>query len=352
MRSAGGRRSAASDLMRFEIQKKGKLAPAQRYKRIMKQKLEESKKQALGSAYKEPFSFSNKIGGLRKMSARAEQALKEIAMKKAAKLAKAERKMVIVQQRNFHNGHITKKGEIYDIAGNLVARVNPKNGAIANMMGWGIGRYKPKSMFTNMLITDAIDKFSPYYIKLRQAQALQQQGVQQFGVHGPAGGQDVINVYGPADPRMAMNNPYGHVPDDPNAANYYGTDVAGPRQNIGITAWGARSDNVHGTFADNAWGTSADNVWGTNSSDVWGGVSAGNLWGNKGIKVWGTGNGKNYLRNLASFIAGFFGLSNKKNRETLRALNAMARTGKTSSSRTGSTPSTARSAPSAPSRTR
>lgn len=344
---------AASEMMRFELQKKGKLPAAQRYKRIVAKKLEENKKKAMGDAYKAPSTLSSKITNLRKMSERTEQALKEIAARKAKKLAKQERQMVIVQPRNFHNGRITAKGEIYDIAGNIVAKVNIKKGTIASMTGWGIGKYRPKSMWTNVLIQEAINKYSPYFINLRRQQMLQQMQGQQFGVHGELP-IDTATVFGPGpqDPRMAMNNPYGYTPEEQVAFTSYGADVAGPRQNIGVTAWGARSDNVHGTFADNAWGTSSDNVWGTNTTDVWGGVGAGNLWGNKGVRVWGTGNGVNYLKGITNFLAGLFGFTNKKNREALRQMNALAAAQRNSARAAASSGSTRSGAPSAPTRTR
>ena len=336
MRTSGGRVGAASELMRLEIQKKGKMPAAQRYKRLMKQQLEENKKEALGASYKKPFSFSDKIGGGGKMSARAEQALKEIAMKKAAKLAREERQMVIVQPRNFINGRLTKKGEIYDVAGNIVGKVNSKNGKMTTNTGWGFGRYKPKSMMTDMKITDAINKHSPYFIQQRKMQMLEQHGGgYNYGVHGNMMADDVINIHGK---QGANGNPYGYNTDGQEGMSAYGTNVAGPRQNIGVTAWGARSDNVWGAYTDNAWGVSTDNVWGSNTTDVWGGIGSGNLWANSGVKIWGTGNGRNYLRGLFGFVGALFGLgfASKKNRSRLAALNNLARASAQRSSSKGS----------------
>ncbi len=284
----GGKRSVASELMRIEIQKKGKLPASDRYKRILKKRLQESKQKAM---------FDR---GGRKMSKRAEQALKEIAAKKAAKEAKALRRMVIVQPQNYHNGSINRKGQIYDVAGNMVAQVNIKNGKIATMTGWGLGKYKPKSAMTKMVITDAIDKFSPYYINLRKMQAMQN------GWNPATGGMgmtpDVINVHGPA----ASSAPVAEA----SMFAGYGEASLGPRQNIVATSWGARSDNVWGTFTDNVWGKSTDNVWGTNTGDVWGGIG-GNPFGQGSIKIWGTGNGINYLRKAGRFMAALFGLKMK-----------------------------------------
>ncbi len=129
------------------------------------------------------------------MSKKAEeQALKQIAQKKAAKEAKALRQMVIVQPRNFTNGSIVKNGKIYDIAGNTVAKVNTKNGKIMLLGQAWAGRWVNTSrnpMMTNALIQEAINKYSPYYINLRKMQAMQQ-----GTVWGAAGTQEVINIYG------------------------------------------------------------------------------------------------------------------------------------------------------------
>jgi len=325
----GVRSQAASELMRFEIMKKGKLPPAERYKRIMKKKLEENKEKALGAAYKKPFSLSDKID-IKKLSPRAEQAMKEIAMKKARKLAKAERQMVIIEARNFQNGSINKKGEIFDIAGNMIGKVNTKNGVIATNNGWGIGKYKPKSMMTNMAITEAINKHSPYYINLRRQQMLQAQGQMEFGVHGVASG-DVINVHGPVAGSYA-GTVHGPAQTATGVTTEYqsafGSDLVGTRQNVGVTAWGVRSDNVLGTFADNVWGATGDNAWGGYSSDVWGGTGGQGLWGTSMIKIWGTGNGVNYLKPITNAIRGLFGMvfgfASRKNRDALRQLNRAA----------------------------
>ena len=121
----GGRewskRGVASDAMRFEIMKKGKLPSTERYKRIMKKKLEENKQKALGNKVKS-FSTPFSLAEVRKNSKRTEQLLKEMAARKANKQAKAEMQMVIVQPRVYPNGTVNKKGQIYDVAGNLVAR--------------------------------------------------------------------------------------------------------------------------------------------------------------------------------------------------------------------------------------
>lgn len=309
----GGKRvGAASELMRLEIMKKGKLPAADRYKQIMKKKLEENKKKALGPRLSDGFRLPGSIQEAKKLSKRAEQNLQQMAEKKARKEAKALRQMVVVQPRVFSNGTLNKKGQIYDIAGNQVAKINIKNGNMSSMLGWSFGKYNPKSVFTNMAIQNAINQYSPYFINQRKLQMLQQQGGQLITVHGPVS-EEVINVHGPA-----INAPN----------NFYGTNAEAQRQNVAATAWGVRSDNIWGSFSDNAHGTFADNVWGGNYSDVWGGIGASNsMWGQKGPNVWGTGNGINFLRGITNALAGFFGFSTKKNRERLAGLNRAARSG-------------------------
>jgi hypothetical protein len=321
------RMGAASEIMRLEIMKKGKLPAADRYKHILQKKLSADKDKAMGGRVKVGFSLPGSLPEARKMSKLAEQKIKEIAQRKAAKEAKRIRKMVLITPRTYQNGKLDKKGKIIDIAGNVVGQVNAKNGKMATMHGWSLGKYKPKSYLTDVTIQNAINLHSPYFVNLRKQQLLQQQGVTQYGVFGPPmGGTEVINVYSPAQNSFDNN---------------YGSDLSPARQNVSATAWGARSDNVWGSFADNTWGTFADNVWGGNSSDVWGGVGAGNLWGQKGPSVWGTGSGRNYIAKFTNSIAAFFGLSTKQNRQRLQSLNraASSRSASSGGARTAAAPS-------------
>jgi hypothetical protein len=214
------------------------------------------------------------------------------------------------------------------------------------MLGTALGQYKPKSQFVNGVLVDAINKYSPYYINLRKMQAMQAAGLDPLT--GQPLNQNTINVHGNSSNSAAamhggnyqpMGSMYFH--NEPPPSNHflaadaepfssYGNSGTGPRQTIGGTAWGARSDNVWGTFTDNIWGTSADTVWGTNTSDVWGGVG-GNPWGHgKSVQFWGTGNGVNYLKGFTNMIRKLFG---RPHRETLNAFKA-ARAGNGSGSST------------------
>ncbi len=317
-----GKKSIAKEILQLEAQKKGKLPAQMRYKLIFKRRQEEAKEKAMKSMTQAGASGSGNLVTGRKMSARAEQALKEISMKKAAKEQKKLRKMVIVQPQNFSNGHIDKKGQIFDIAGNMVGRVNTKNGRMSLTSGWTIGKYKPKSYMTKLLIEDAINKHSPYFIKQRQM-AMQQAAMS--NVHGSYIDPNVINVHGmSAQAAMLGGGMYGNVGQhdygvhgrDENAPHSLGSQGA-------VTAWGAMSSNVHGTFSGNVHGTLADNVHGTVNSDVWGSVSGNSLWGQKGVRMYGTGSGVNYLNGLTKWILGIFGYQSKAAREALRQQRAL-----------------------------
>lgn len=294
----GSGKSPASELMRIEIQKKGKMPAVERYRYLYNKKLEESQKLA---KLQQPSMFGflqkkigQKEGGNRQMSYRAEQALKQIAQRKAAKQAKIMRRMVFVQPKNFHNGSINRKGQIYDVAGNMVGKVNTKNGNIAFFAGFAGGKYKPKSLSTELLITDSINQYSPYFINLRKMQAMQNGWNPQTGSFGPS--DEVINVYAP--PRMPLGNVHGSHEDSAGSSG----------GNVGVTSWGAVSNNAWGTFNDNVWGTMVDNVWGGTESNVWGGLGGNSLWGWKGVKVWGTGNGTNYIKGITKALSALFGI--------------------------------------------
>lgn len=305
--------------MRIEIQKKGKMSSVDRYRYLYKQKLNENQK--LAAAGGKPSGgimgfWNKKIGakegaGKRQMSGRAELALKQIAMRKANKEAKIMRRMVIVTPKNFHNGSINRKGQIYDVAGNMVGKVNTKNGRIAFFAGFAGGKYKPRSLMTELLITDSINQYSPYFINLRKMQAMQNGWNPETGTFGVS---DTINIYGSS--AHGSNHGSGnhqmdmHMPRAP-MGNIHGSHEDGATShgaNAGVTSWGVMSNNAWGTFNDNVWGTMVDNVWGGTESNVWGGLGGNSLWGWKGVKVWGTGNGVNYLRGITKTLSAIFGI--------------------------------------------
>lgn len=302
-----GRESAARLILKLEIEKGGKLTSAERFKLIMDQKMKAQQK-----------LVGQKNGG-KKLSAKAERALKEVAMKKASKEAKAIRQSVIVERKIFNNGMVQRNGKIFDVAGNQVGKINLKNGKMSTNAGTALGQYKSKGR-SNAVIMDAINKHSPYYINLRKLQAMQAAGLDP--ATGRPLGEQIINVHGNSSAAMHGGNyqPMGSLmfsqqqgSDNPNffprGQEMYFDGVDGPKS-ISATAWGAMSNNVWGTMGDNVWGTSGDNVWGSQNADIWGQAGF-SMWGVKGPNVWGTGSGKNYLKPLVNALRKLFGRPHK-----------------------------------------
>lgn len=320
-----GKKSIAREILQIEMQKKGKLPAQMRYKMIFKRRQEEAKEKALKAMDQQMASSAGKMVSQRKMSSRAEQALKEVAMKKAAKEQKKLRQMVIVQPQHFSNGHIDKKGQIFDIAGNMVGRVNSKNGRMSLVNGWSIGKYKPKSYMTKLLIEEAINKHSPYFIKQRLM--LAQQQAMAGGVHGGYVDPNVLNVHGVSSAAaMLGGGVYGGAQGD---YGVFGRDenAAASGTNATFTTWGAISGNTWGTFSNNVHGTVMDNVHGTVNSDVWGGVGGNSMWGQRGVRLYGTGSGVNYLTGITKWILGVFGYQSRAAREAQRQARALRAAG-------------------------
>ncbi|NBO18392.1 MAG: hypothetical protein EBV03_04030 [Proteobacteria bacterium] len=318
--------SLAREILKIEKQKGGKLSSQERFKLIMQRKMAESKKVA-----------ENK--NQRHMSKKAQDALKQVAMKKAAKEQKIMRQSVIVQKKIFNNGMVQKNGKIMDIAGNQIGQINKKNGKMSTVGGAGIGTYKANSRSVNAAIMGAIDKYSPYYINLRKMQAMQAQGLDPKT--GLPLNQEAMNVHGNSMSAMHGGNyqtgmagqmmmqqlqekkdqgVHGYIGG--GGADYSDVTIHG-RMPIAGTAWGAMADNVWGNFSDNVHGTTGDNVWGTNSTDIWGGVG-GDPWGGRKVRIWGTGDGVNRMKSVTKMIRKLFGKPSKK---TVKAFNAFRKAG-------------------------
>ena len=327
--------SIAKEILQLEMQKKGKLPAELRYKLIFKRKQEEAKEKAMKAMNAQAGNGAGKMVGQRKMSERAEQALKEMSMKKAAKEQKKLRKMVIVQPQNFSNGSINKKGQIFDIAGNIVGQVNTKNGAMSVTSGWSIGKYKPKSYMTKLLIEQAINKHSPYFIKQRLMLAQQAALV---GVHGGFVDPNVMNVHGvSAQAAMLGGGMHGNIGQHDHGIHGMMEDLNNPHSigsNLTVTAWGNTSNNVFGTFSNNVHGTTFDNVHGVMNSDVWGMANGGGggVWGGRSVRMYGTGSGENRLSGITKFILGLFGYQSKAAREAVRQNRALRAAGAGSAS--------------------
>lgn len=319
----------AARLTRLEMEKGGKLpmSTQDRYKRILKKKLEESREKA--SASKPLFQLPGTAPMQRKMSKRAEQALKEIAARKAAKEEQELRRSVIVQPRHFSDaGRIDAKGNAYDLGNNLTLKVDLKTGTIKTSTGWTVGKYKAKNKYmTNMLITDALKKHGAYFIQQRRLQLLQEQQRQaELAMQG-------LSIYGvPNNQGLASQmflDQYGNT-------DIHGSDTYDARNDAlssqraaaaAVGAWGAMSNNVHGTYADNAWGGMMDNVWGGVNNNIWGGIGGSSwgsgssrAWSHRPWKIWGSGapGQKNWLKPLGALFVGLFGFGRIKGLDRAR----------------------------------
>lgn len=320
-----GKQSIARDILKLEMEKGGKLTSQERFKLIMDKKLKASQKEV-----------GQKNG--RKISSKAQMALKEVAAKKAAKQAKIVRQSVIVEKKIFNNGLVQRNGKVFDVAGNIVATINKKNGKMVTNQGAALGQYKPKNGRVNAVLMDAINKHSPYYINLRKMQAMQAAGLDPRT--GQPLNQDPINVHSDRNSHAAMhgggyqamgsmmfNQQHGisshedsnHFPRD---QNMFFDGVDGPKS-VSSTAWGAMSNNVWGTMGDNVWGTTGDNVWGSQNADIWGGIGF-SPWGTKSGNVWGTGSGVNRLKPIMNAIRKLFGTPA---RSTLKAFQQARKNG-------------------------
>jgi len=358
-RDTASKKSIAQEILFFEVQKKAKLDPQERFKFIMKRKLEESRKKV------DQDKQSRNNG--RPMSERAQRALKDVAAKKAAKQAKIMRRMVIVQPKTFSNGRLTKKGDIFDIAGNRVGKVNTKDGKMNTYMGTFLGRYKPRNSKTTAIIYNAIDQYSPYFVNMRKMQAMQAAGIDPMtgrpiyqdtmDVHGSSNAMNAMHggLYRPQGAEHFYNNhhDYSHHDYNPEDGDHdlHGNAANGMTRgsSIGASAFGVQSNNVWGNFADNAWGTSFDNVLGTNNQDVWGQASStGSPYASfgKAVQLWGTGSGVNHIKALLTRISQLFGLNTKATRIRIAAIRATAnRSSSSGTARPGSRSSSSSSGP-------
>lgn len=202
------------------------------FKKIVKAKLAEARSNAANNPAVKSSMFGNKGGA--KRSDKAQKAVNMMNQIKIAKEIRRAAKEVVIVVRRFINGKIDEKGRIKDLAGNLVARVNIKNGAMSTLDGQYIGVYDGKSQGVVNKIQDAINKFSPYFIAQRTAELkLKQQ--REGGAEGDSNKLDV----------------WSRTP----------TDV-----------WGRAQTDV--------WGRAKSDVWGRTQSDMWGNAQL-DMWGNQ-----------------------------------------------------------------------
>ncbi len=209
--------SSTTKLLRDELRKKGRITP-ETYKKIIQQKLNEAKAKA-GSRENSSFNMFGKMAqNKREHSVKAQKTIQFMAEEALMKAAAKLRKEVIIEVRRFFNGNIDKKGKIYDVAGNIVAQVNLKNGFITTVYGQNLGVYKPKSYLTVAAITDAINKNSPFLINQRKTIEMQK-----------------------------------------NAQPVAQLDV-----------WSRTPTDVWGNAKTDVWGRTATDIWGRTQTDAWG----------------------------------------------------------------------------------
>ncbi|MEZ5690924.1 MAG: hypothetical protein R3D71_04575 [Rickettsiales bacterium] len=223
-------KKTSKEVMREAIKKDGKITP-ETFKKLMDMKISEAKARiASGEGHK--FSMGGQLSQNRKRSKSAEKTMELMAMMELEKEMKKERKRVEIEVRGFINGRINKKGDISDQMGNVVAKVNLKNGMITTIYGQMVGQYKPKSYPVVSKIVDIINKNSPYLANQRKAEEARK-----------AGG----NIHGPATPQGV------------NVWSSTGTDVWG--NSSSTNAWGVKTD---------AWGRTLSDSWGNQQLDAWG----------------------------------------------------------------------------------
>lgn len=321
------RRGEAFMMKKWEIMKGGKLplTNAERYKRILKKKTQEHLAKAQANQRHGFMLPGAKAGAGRTVSKKTEQALKEIARRKALKEEKEMRQMVVVKPKRYYDskgyfGRTDAKGNVYDEMENIVLKVDLKKGKVKTLTGWSLGKYRPKKMMHTYWMGEWVRKFSPYHIKLRQLE-LQRQVAAMYAANLGAAG--MVTVHG-----MAAASAVDMHVTDAHGNTSEAMLQTGQRTNLGVTAWGVMSSNVHGTFGENVHGGFADNVWGRASTNIWGGIGdTGGVWGSPGRKIWGSGSTtqKNYIGIWGGLVASLMGFHSKRAQRLGREASATLR---------------------------
>lgn len=280
-----GTSNEATKMLKKHLMRGIKLNGTERYRLIMKQRMEEHKKKAFGDRRMSGgFKLPGTLKQAMQMSHRAEMALREMAQKKAAKEEKELRKRVEVVPRFYPNGgRLDARGRIFSAQDQPILYVRKKDGRILTTGGMSVGRYKPKSKFNDSRVQMLIDRYTPKP-------------------------KPVLGQWDPAIGGVGMQ-----MQDMPTV---WSNGEADSFQRLGmaanVNAWGIMSENTWGTFSNNAWGTVAENVWGTTNNNVWGGYG-GNPYGSGSgswRRFWGTGMAgqKNYLKKPFKLLLSVFGI--------------------------------------------
>jgi hypothetical protein len=169
--SSGSTTSSVSAMMRAQLKKDKKINFAEINKKLLQNKLMEAKLKAMTGEKK---SVPSMVGGRTDppsgegRTKRSQEIIKMVMQREKDKADKAAKKAVTVEAKRLVNGKVDEKGRIYDSAGNLIGKVNLKNGNMSTSYGQHIGVYKAKSYMTKMAMEQAINKNSPFLINQRK----------------------------------------------------------------------------------------------------------------------------------------------------------------------------------------
>lgn len=191
-RDSGTKKSgSASSMMMDQLRKGKRINVAENYKKILEQKLAEARLKA-ASGEKQNFSIFSRQGAPKEQSKRTQEIVKMMLEREKMKKEKEARKAVYVKSQRLANGKIDEKGRVYDIAGNLVGKVNPKNGNISTAYGMVVGKYKEKSYSTKVALENLIHKNSPFLINQRRLQDIKQrEAMSNTSFWGGVSGHDI-----------------------------------------------------------------------------------------------------------------------------------------------------------------
>lgn len=205
------------------------------FKKIVSAKLAEARVN-LGNKVKDRPSMFGNLGQNKRRSKRAEETLDLVNKMREEKAIRKANKEVIIEVRRFINGKIDDKGRIKDITGNVVAKVNLKNGSMTDITGQFIGLYQSKSQAVVNKIEATINKVSPYLIAQRAALVKQKQALE--------------------------------------------TLTKGGNNDAQLDVWSRTPTDVWGRAKTDVWGRPATDVWGRAQSDMWGNQQL-DMWGNQ-----------------------------------------------------------------------
>ncbi len=178
-RDGGNKSSSVSSYLREQLRKgagkNGTLNMAEIQKKMLEKKMFEAKFKSAGEGKRNFSMIGNTAPTQQRTGSRAAKAMEMLKQMEIQKEAKKQRKAVTVEAQRLGNGKIDAKGRVYDTAGNMVAKVNLKNGQITTSYGQFIGMYKAKSYLMKNALEQAITKNSPFLINQRKMQEMQKQ---------------------------------------------------------------------------------------------------------------------------------------------------------------------------------